>query len=641
MCAHLDTNSVQCYHAVEMLTTKKQGHLALVFVASASLLLTACGPPGLRALHKGDRMIKSGNYDAAIEALQTATNLLSKEPTNVLATACNLLGLAYHHSGSNAATVASARQLYYMALSLDRNLAAADYNLGCLELEQNNLTGAKNAFITYTSLRPRDGEGQMKLGTVCFRLAQRTPASAEKDRQANFDLARKAFANAGTIEVTPEGPNNIAVIDLTRRPKPSPQTVTNALAQLKTALLRDPRYPPALLNLAILYDPGGPYKIGGDITNAINAYKDYLAVNPPNAQEIALLITNLDRAMRFTMERPSHPSEYAPPSLPPASSGLIIQPAKTTNTPTGPRGIMTTRSNAPPGAVLSAPVSPALATAPVARVVPPAPVPKPEETLPVHVDTNPVTSIPTNTAPDAENSTASEHVATPPVNTSSNVPLESTIVRKPSVLARLFGAKPKPTESATDPGTTAAGTPGSVTPLPAPQTIVHYLPPPVSTDPGNRAEADRHVKEGAAAAKESRWRDAMAAYDQAVKSDPSDYDACEALGIAAIKAEDYGLALESLHHALVLNPDSANARYDYAWTLEKKRYFPDAAAELEKLLENHPDEVRAHLLVGTLYSQQLGQPDLARGHYKKVLELQPQNLEAAKIRLWLQNNPGP
>jgi len=166
-------------------------------------------------------------------------------------------------------------------------------------------------------------------------------------------------------------------------------------------------------------------------------------------------------------------------------------------------------------------------------------------------------------------------------------------------------------------------------------------PPPVSTDPGNRAEADRHVKEGAAAAKESRWRDAMAAYDQAVKSDPSDYDACEALGIAAIKAEDYGLALESLHHALVLNPDSANARYDYAWTLEKKRYFPDAAAELEKLLENHPDEVRAHLLVGTLYSQQLGQPDLARGHYKKVLELQPQNLEAAKIRLWLQNNPGP
>ena len=644
MFAHLDTNDVQCYHAVEMLTTKKQGHLALVFVASASLLLTACGPPGLRALHKGDRMIKSGNYDAAIEALQTATNLLAKEPTNVLATAYNLLGLAYHHSGSNAspASIASARQCYEIALNLNRNLAAADFNLGCLEFEQNNLLAAKNAFVTYTSLRPRDGEGQMKLGTVCLRLAQRTANAADKDRQANFDLARKAFANAGSLEVTPEAPNNVAVIDLTRRPKPSPQTVSNALLQLRTSLLRDPRYPPALLNLAILYDPSGPYKIGGDPTNALNAYRDYLAVSPPNAQEIELLVTNMDKAMRFSIDKPGHPSEYAPPPAPPSSSGLEIKPART-NPPPLPRGIVTPRSNPPPVAVMTAPVSPTPAPAPAQKLPTPAPapIPRPEETLPVQVDTNTVTSVPANAPTIGENPGGGGSVAGHPENTASNTPLESTAVRKPSVLARLFGAKPKPVDAATDPGASSAGSPGTVTPLPSPQTVVHYLPPPVNTDPGDHAAADRFLKEGAAAARESRWKDAMASCQQAVKADPSYYDACETLGIAAIKAEDYIVALDSLHHALTLNPDSANARYDYAWTLEKKRYFPDAAAELEKLLEVHPDEVRAHLLVGTLYSQQLGEPDLARGHYKRVLELQPQNPEAAKIRLWLQNNPGP
>ena len=98
-------------------------------------------------------------------------------------------------------------------------------------------------------------------------------------------------------------------------------------------------------------------------------------------------------------------------------------------------------------------------------------------------------------------------------------------------------------------------------------------PPPVNTNPGNRAEAGRLAKEGAAAEKESRWRDAMDSYEAAVKADPSYYEACEALGLAAIRSGEYAPALEALHHALTLNSESANARYGYAWALQKKGLF--------------------------------------------------------------------
>jgi tetratricopeptide (TPR) repeat protein len=222
-----------------------------------------------------------------------------------------------------------------------------------------------------------------------------------------------------------------------------------------------------------------------------------------------------------------------------------------------------------------------------------------------------------------------------------NVALTSTAVRQPSLLARLFGAKPKPEEGGAESASGAAGSGARVTPLPAAHGPLHYAAPAVSTNPGNRVEAVRLAREGAAADKESRWKEAMDSYEAAVKADPSYYEACEALGMAAIKSGEYGIALEALHHGLALNAESANARYAYAWVLQKEDYFQDAANELERLLRQHPDEIRAHLLLGNLYAQNLGQPDFARGHYKTVLEKDPRNDQAPALRAWLQNNPEP
>ena len=65
----------------------------------------------------------------------------------------------------------------------------------------------------------------------------------------------------------------------------------------------------------------------------------------------------------------------------------------------------------------------------------------------------------------------------------------------------------------------------------------------------------------------------------------------------------------------------------------------DAATELERLLATSPDEADAHLVLGNLYAEQLRQPDKARAHYLRVLELKPKHPRATAIRFWLKANP--
>ena len=64
-----------------------------------------------------------------------------------------------------------------------------------------------------------------------------------------------------------------------------------------------------------------------------------------------------------------------------------------------------------------------------------------------------------------------------------------------------------------------------------------------------------------------------------------------------------------------------------------------AADELLKIVKDNPSEVRAHLSLGNLYAQQLGQPQAAREHYLKVLVAEPHHPRAAEIRYWLAANP--
>jgi len=173
---------------------------------------------------------------------------------------------------------------------------------------------------------------------------------------------------------------------------------------------------------------------------------------------------------------------------------------------------------------------------------------------------------------------------------------------------------------------------------PTPKGTRYNYPPRVTIIPGNRAEAVRWAEQGAQARQQGRLPDAILDYQQAVKADPSYYEANEALGLAALDNHDYTQTLEALNRALMLQNDSANSRYAFAWTLQRRGYYEDAARELDKLLSAHPEEVRGHLLLGKLYAEKLNQPKLAREHYARALNLDPQNPQAPAIRAWLEQN---
>jgi len=156
---------------------------------------------------------------------------------------------------------------------------------------------------------------------------------------------------------------------------------------------------------------------------------------------------------------------------------------------------------------------------------------------------------------------------------------------------------------------------------------------------GNRAQAQRLFAQAAAAHQQRRLPEAIGLYRQAIHADPSYFEAHYNLGLASFQNKDLPIALGANEEAVALNPTSADARYNFALTLREAHYYVDAANELRELLANSPNEVRAHLTLANLYSQQLDEPALARTHYQRFLDLAPNHPEAAVVRQWLVVNP--
>ena len=119
-----------------------------------------------------------------------------------------------------------------------------------------------------------------------------------------------------------------------------------------------------------------------------------------------------------------------------------------------------------------------------------------------------------------------------------------------------------------------------------------------------------------------------------VLADPSYFQGQFNLALALHGANDLANALVTYETALVIDPLSLTARYNFALALDKQKFPLDSANELEELLVTHPAYVPAHLQAGNLYAQQLKQADRARDHYRRVLQLEPGHAEATNIRRW-------
>jgi tetratricopeptide (TPR) repeat protein len=136
-----------------------------------------------------------------------------------------------------------------------------------------------------------------------------------------------------------------------------------------------------------------------------------------------------------------------------------------------------------------------------------------------------------------------------------------------------------------------------------------------------------------------RLPEAVQSYRLATRADPSFFDAHYNLGLADTEAGNLAAALASYESALAVQPQSLDARYNFALVLKQANYLVDAVIELERVVAIYPNETRAHLVLGNLYAQQFHQPDKARQHYLRVLEVEPHNPQAGTIRYWLAANP--
>ena len=613
---------------------------ALILTILGLVLFNGCTEPGPRALLQGDRLLREGRYAQAVQKLEQAAQLLPKD-----ARAWNHLGLACHAAGQTDEAV----KAYQQALALDRNLAATHYNLGCLYLEQNNTAAALAELTSYTGLQPNAPDGWAKLGTAQLRARQ-------------LDAAEKSFRQ--TIKIngrSAEAWYGLGLVQTQRRRFPE------ASQQFNAALRAQPDFAPALLNAAIV---SHQYLNGRAL--ALQKYRKYLALRPPSPATAGV------QQIVNQLELELHPSARPAPTNPPPQITSPERPAPQTPITGKPSTGAETNRALVASSTQSSPVSPpprenaatsppptraaAAGSPPPARSEsPPAPAPTPKVEVVRLTEEEPIKparDAALGSEPASSNTTAPKSAVVNPAPVSTPATADREAARQKNGFAsRLnprnwFRSKEKPASPfsvSADTGESVltgetnkdAAVTGATRPTtPSRAAIVRYpYRSPTLPKPGNRSEAERRLAQGVQAQERNRLSDAIEAYRQAAKIDPSFFDAHYNLGVAAYEAGDLPQCLSAYEYALAINSVSVKARFNFAVALQKANYPRDAARELEKLLADNPAEARAQFTLANLCAQQLGEPAKAREHYLRLLELEPQHPQATAIRYWLEANP--
>lgn len=591
----LDTVRLEMLTRPLMLTIKNQAPLAWAILA-CGLLFSGCTPPGPRALLEGKKLLDQGKFELAIDRLRNATEILGDN-----AMAWNYLGLAYHR----ASQFGEAEKAYLKAISLNRDLSEAHYNIGCLFLAQNRLEQAKSEFLAFTLRRGNHLEGLVKLGDAQARLKEYTAAD-------------KSLSEA--LRNNPTNAEALNLLGLVRSRRGRPAEAMQLFAQ---ALRQQPGYAPALLNQAVVAQENLR-----DYPGALRAYRAYLAAAPHavNTPQVRTVIEQLERELA---PRPISPpaqvaaADLAPaestPSRPSASEREPVAKTEKRAEPVIVKPLIVPKLEPPPAAKPAAPTPPPAAPAlqsvrldpqPVIKAAQDAPV---AATLPPAVEaksferSTPLTPTPAKTAP--------KRSFLQKLN-----PFSGDQKPPPPPLVNLAAASKAPLDIARP--TMIAG----------PRHSYEHPPKPLA---GNRLDAERALVQASQSYQAHRIPEAIQSYKRATQLDPSFFDAWYNLGVVASEAGNTPTAMSAYEHALAARPESMDARYNFALLLKQAGFLADSAAEFERILAIYPNESRSHLALGNLYAQQLKQPEKARAHYLKVLEIDPRNPQAAAIRYWL------
>jgi Flp pilus assembly protein TadD len=473
---------------------------------------------------------------------------------------------------------ADAANAYQRALALDRDLVEVHYNLGSLWLEQNKPDAAETEFTAYTLRRANEPDGWLKLGSAQLHASE-------------FLAAERSFSTALALSTNNvEALNGLGLARIERgRPREAAQFFSAAIGH-------DPGYAPAYLNLATVAQ-----EELHDDKLALQNYREYLALTPRPANWDAVneLAKNLEQAAANPPAAPSPAIQNQTAAPPPLKTNAPKPVTVARNSPAAkpPQKNLRPAQTPPPRIAYSS--SPQIVAVQSEPVI----VTAPEKKL---VATKPVPVAPTGNY--------AETGVTPLTPFSSNPSGDGNA-----------GLSSKPAQII----------------QPAPPNFPRYLYlSPRKPRAGNRAAASGAFTRAQEFEQDARWTDALEWYRRATLADAGWFEAQYNYGVLAFRLRNFSTSLAAYETALAIQPDSADARYNFALTLKAAGYAFDAVDELKKILAARPDDVRAQLALGNLYAQQLRDPASARVHYLKVLDLDPHNAQATDIRFWLSANPG-
>jgi len=592
-----------------MLAKKISIRGAIIFVALAAFL-AGCTPAGPRALLKGKKYLDHRDYSDAVAQLKTAVTLLA---TN--AAAWNYYGVALQGAGQ----LDDAAAAYQNALKFDRDLVEAHFNLGSLCLEQNKPDAAKTELTAYTLRRANDPAGWLKLGYAQLKLGETVPA----ERSFSTVLALKpkdaeAYNGLGLAFVRSGAPRD-------------------AVKFFSAAVQSRADYAAAILNLATVSE-----QYLHDDKTALENYRAYLALKPrpANYDEVSALVASLESAEVKIAAAPA-PAEKLKPA--PTETKL---PSKVSSS--GAERVVSSERTEPEKSTARKP--PEEAHPVVAEK--PAPVqPAPMQTVQIQpspqiVITPAALVAATSAPPAASRPMEAVPMPAPPPKRGFWHRLFGSSKKESAANSKYLGTDLTPlsadNETTVQPAASSAMTTGAkpeAKAAPAPVFARYHYFSPHKPKAGDQTAASGAFTKARLFEQEEKWPDALQWYQQAAAFDPAWFEAQYNTGVLAHGLRNYALALPHYELALAIQPDSVDARYNFALALWAAGYAPDAADQLKKILAAKSGEARAHLALANICAQSLHDTAQARQHYQKVLELDPSNAQSSDIRRWLVSNP--